>query len=322
MQPPDLVLRAPDGSEAVVAPGRGMNCYRWRVPSQGEVVDVLWAQEGFAQGEGRASASGVPVLFPFPGRMQGNRLHYQGRQFCFPYEDGQGNAIHGLVLEQPWQVEEQGEDFVQGRFRASEHLDRWEQHWPVDFELRLRVELEPKRLRFLCTVTNPDTRALPWGLGLHPYFCVPLGRSGQGEECWVQVPCSAQVELQAMIPTGRLLPPEHSLAPILKQGMPLQGRQLDCVLTGLEPSQHWQARVRDPHNQRQMVLVARGMPHAVVYTPPHRQAVCIEPYTCTPGAFNTVLEGRWQGEYEVGIRWLPPGEQAQVEMILEVQEEN
>jgi len=47
----------------------------------------------------------------------------------------------------------------------------------------------------------------------------------------------------------------------------------------------------------------------VVYNPPHREAFCIEPYTCVPDPF--ALEAR-------GLRVLAPGEQFQARIDIEV----
>ena len=41
---------------------------------------------------------------------------------------------------------------------------------------------------------------------------------------------------------------------------------------------------------------------SVLFTPPHRQAVCIEPYTCLAGAF-----GLAERNLDTGLRVLPPG---------------
>jgi aldose 1-epimerase len=41
----------------------------------------------------------------------------------------------------------------------------------------------------------------------------------------------------------------------------------------------------------------------VVFTPPHREAVCLEPYTCMTDAINLQQRG-----VEAGWRVLPPGE--------------
>ncbi len=41
----------------------------------------------------------------------------------------------------------------------------------------------------------------------------------------------------------------------------------------------------------------------VVFVPPHRQAFCIEPYTCTTDAINLQQQG-----LDAGLLVLPPGE--------------
>jgi aldose 1-epimerase len=40
----------------------------------------------------------------------------------------------------------------------------------------------------------------------------------------------------------------------------------------------------------------------VIFTPPHRQAFCVEPYTCTTDAINLQARG-----IESGWQVLPPG---------------
>ncbi len=42
---------------------------------------------------------------------------------------------------------------------------------------------------------------------------------------------------------------------------------------------------------------------AVVYNPPHRQAICIEPYTCVPDAYHLAESG-----VDTGLRALAPGD--------------
>ena len=46
----------------------------------------------------------------------------------------------------------------------------------------------------------------------------------------------------------------------------------------------------------------RAFRECVVYTPPHREAICIEPYTCLAGAF-----GLAERNLDTGLRVLPPG---------------
>ena len=52
----------------------------------------------------------------------------------------------------------------------------------------------------------------------------------------------------------------------------------------------------------------------VVYTPPHREAICIEPYTCLPGAFHLRDQG-----VDTGIRIVKPGESFTAAMSLRLE---
>ena len=47
----------------------------------------------------------------------------------------------------------------------------------------------------------------------------------------------------------------------------------------------------------------RTFRECVVYNPPHRRAVCIEPYTCVPDPFRLAASG-----VDAGLRVLEPGE--------------
>jgi aldose 1-epimerase len=50
----------------------------------------------------------------------------------------------------------------------------------------------------------------------------------------------------------------------------------------------------------------------VVYTPPHRQAICLEPYTCIPDAFRLKAAG-----HETGLHVLRPSERFETSLRLE-----
>ena len=75
-----------------------------------------------------------------------------------------------------------------------------------------------------------------------------------------------------------------------------------------------EATIADPESGHQVsVTFDRAFRECVVYTPPHREAICIEPYTCVPDAFRLERDG-----VNAGLRVLSPGEsfQAHVDMKL------
>lgn len=309
----NVVLRdAASGSVAEVAPALGFNCHRFAVPRESRLVEVLWREPNFLEGIGKPSRSGVPVLFPFPGRLPGQSLHWQGKSYDLGSDDGRGNAIHGFVHARPWRVISQSESRVIGEFHAWQDDPSLKLRWPADFRITATYELSGTKLSMHYEVENPGDAPLPCGLGTHPYFRVPLGGSS-AHDCLVHLPVTTEWELIEMIPTGRQLPLENATE--LAAGKKFGELTLDNCFAGLQFQDDWcAARIRDPESNLGMTIrFDSAFRECVVYTPPHREAICIEPYTCVPGA------AAMQDPAAAGLRVLGPGEsfEARVEIELE-----
>jgi aldose 1-epimerase len=100
----------------------------------------------------------------------------------------------------------------------------------------------------------------------------------------------------------RKLPAEQSLA----DGLRLNDHPFDTVLTGVRPDADGQVRTRlaDPASGRTLTQTFdAAFTQCVIYTPPHREAICVEPYTCVPDAIRLAAE-----RHETGLQVLQPGE--------------
>ena len=62
------------------------------------------------------------------------------------------------------------------------------------------------------------------------------------------------------------------------------------------------------------LLCSEDFREMVVYTPGHRQAFCVEPYTCTTDAINLQAQG-----LEAGWRVLAPGQRWQALVGLRIE---
>jgi aldose 1-epimerase len=283
------------GSKAVVLVGFGFNCYQFQAVVDGSPVDVLWSAPGFETGKERPSHSGIPLLFPYPGRLKGKTLTFEGRSYPLDGDDGRGNAIHGYVLNRPWKVVEQSPSRVVGEFRASQVDPEILKRWPADFLLRVSYDLVGSTLKSRVTITNPDDKTLPIGFGSHPYFRVPLGSGGSADDCIVTVPVKSYWELVDMLPSGKRPPAEGAKG--LAAGMRFADTKLDDVFTdiaftGASSGKQATATIADPANHRKLSITFDDkFNQCVVYNPPHRQAICIEPYTCLPDQFTMAERG-------------------------------
>ncbi len=305
------VLEDGQGGTAEVWPALGFNCFRWRAVRGGEALEVLYHDPALFD-NGRPTRSGVPVLFPFPNRIRDGRFTWAGKEYRLPLNDpAQKNAIHGFACRNAFRVASHGADaasaHVTGVFRCSVDAPDCLPLWPADHEIRLTLRLGQGVLRFEAEVHNPDAAPLPFGLGYHPYFRLPSAGAGPAADCEVEAPAEAYWVLDESLPTGERRPVDAGRD--LNAPRKVGGLQLDDVLSVLPAG----APRADGLLGRGAVHAAPGGPmrlfcapefrELVVFTPPHRQAFCIEPYTCPTDAVNLQARG-------IEANWLvlPPGQ--------------
>jgi aldose 1-epimerase len=307
--PTVYVLEDGAGGEARVWPALGFNCFCWRAVRDGRVLELLYSDPALFV-DGRPTRSGIPVLFPFPNRIRDGRFVWDGKDYRLPPNDPAGkNAIHGFACRTPWRVAGRGADasgaWLRGAWRCSTDAPQCRPLWPADQEIELTYRLGDGTLRVEAEVRNPDSVPLPFGLGYHPYLAVPPVPGASPEDCTVCAPARSFWVLEESLPTGQKAPVggERDLNTPRK----VSELHLDDVLTDLPPAQ-----VRPDGVAERAWLRAGGAEvrvawspefrEAVVFTPPHRHAFCVEPYTCVTDAVNLQARG-----VEAGWRVLPPG---------------
>lgn len=312
-----ITIQALDsGSTARIAPQAGFNLFSFEAASEGRRIDVIDADPRFPADDLRPSGHGIPLLFPYPNRIRGGAFSWEGQSFQLPSDrvqyDRTGNAIHGFCLDRPWRVIECGKDFVTGEFQLSRDAPDRRDLWPADFLLEATYRVRGSVLGFQLRIVNPDAVPLPWGFGTHPYFRLPLVSESQVGACLLQVPVTEQWELQECLPTGRkhAVPVEWELA----DGAYLDVVKLDDVFTGLavDGDRKVTTLIMDERAGLQVTQrFSADFEHVVLYTPPGRDAVCIEPYTCITDAVNLSFAG-------TGWRVLPAGKSHDLQIDIAV----
>ncbi len=300
------------GSRAKILPGIGFNCYGFSVPTPSGPLETLYAAPDFTDGTAKPTGSGIPLLFPFAGRLRGTTYKFQGKSYELEAGDGIGNAIHGFVFKRPWRVKKQEAGEVVGQFQASVDDESILERWPADFRITGTYRIAGQVLTGEFLIENPDDKPLPFGLGTHAYFRVPLGGHNT-KGCRVKVPVSTTWELKEMLPTGRTAPAK--VADELSRGMALDEMKLDTVFGGLKFDDHrLAATIHDEASGRTLTQTFDDQFKAcVVFNPPHRQAVCMEPYTTIPDAFSLLDSG-----VDPHLRILAPGESFRTQIEIRV----
>ncbi|WP_417382384.1 aldose 1-epimerase [Gimesia sp.] len=301
-----IQIKDPDtGSFANILPELGFNCFEFQAMVNGQPIDVIDAHPDFASGNQRPSSGGIPILFPFPNRIANAHFQWEGVSYELPadktYHDKTGNAIHGFCLDLPWRVISQEESAVTAQFQLSIDGKHRLKYWPGDIFIEVRYEVKGTALRADIRVGNPGSNSVPWGLGTHPYFKVPLSKTGNIKNCLVESPASEEWVLENCLPVGvkKSIGKSHDL----REGAWLDQLQADDILTGMpEDIEQYECLIMD--EQAGLVVTQDYdaiFTELVVFTPPDRDCVCLEPYTCVTNAINLL-----NADVETGLRVLPP----------------
>ncbi|NBC58802.1 MAG: aldose 1-epimerase [Bacteroidetes bacterium] len=113
------------------------------------------------------------ILFPFVNRIKDGQYDFAGEHYQLECnEPGSNNAIHGLIFDKTFDIEDTEEkpDFAQVK------LSYTEQHPPLGFPFQYKIQLTYRlteaSLSLKIDIKNIDKTPFLFNLGWHPYFCV------------------------------------------------------------------------------------------------------------------------------------------------------
>jgi galactose mutarotase-like enzyme len=266
---PHWCFTAASGDQLLVVPERGGLVTGWKADG---LERLYFDHERFAD-PAKSVRGGIPVLFPICGNLPGDQLELP--QGLFPM--GQ----HGFARDQPWQLRalEDGTGVELSLGHSADTLA----HYPFPFALRLRYQLEPSALAITAEVEQlaSGTVAMPFSLGLHPYFSVSALENAAVEG--LPNTCLNHLTMAAANTAEQLQRIPEGID--LLAGPAAAVRLIDCS-SGSTVELELQAPLE----------------LAVVWTDPPRPMVCLEPWTAPRGSLAS------------GDRclWLQPGERQQL----------
>jgi aldose 1-epimerase len=295
---PRTVLLQAEGSpaRAEILVGRGCACASAILESPQGPRDVLWAPDDYTSPAGRPSAGGIPILCPYPGRLASTTMEFQGQSFSLPPGDQFGRPIHGLAHDRPWRIVEQQGNRLVAEFRLSIDAPEATASWPADFTLSATWTLFPNRLDLDLDLLAHGT--MPAALGLHPYHPVPVIPGADADACQIEIPATRFQPQEQLLPVGSPVAAHERIA--FPGRVPLGGVSLDDPFCGLSAEAEGSpepivTRLIDPASGATIRAAwSSAFSACVIFTPPHRKAVCIEPYTVLPGQRTFAPAAGWQ----------------------------
>ncbi len=173
--------------------------------------------------------------------------------------------MHGEGWARPWEVARHDE-------RSAELVDRYEATggWPFRYQARLIFRLEADGLFVTMAIANLEDRAVPAGLGLHPFFMKDddTQLAFRATSVWLGD--------EEVLPTGQVAVPADWDYSTVRKVMP----GLDNCFEG------WDGRASIVWPRRQLRLdlqASTPFRHTVVYTPGNRPYFCVEPVSHANG---------------------------------------
>lgn len=244
-------------AEVVLAPVRGGMVTRFRVGAD----DILFLDQGTLRDHTQNVRGGIPVLFPFAGRLHGDEFLFEGERF--PMQQ------HGFARKVPWRIDATIADDAAATIEMSlEDSEATLAQWPFHFRLAFRYQLRDGALTIHQRYENRGELPMAIHPGLHPYFRV---------EDWQK--------RDVRVPTGatRAFDNRTGATKTLAGAIEFGTGEVDLQLLD-----HGQPHVRLIRPQQAAIELSYDSPDTIItlWTLPSRDFVCVEPWTRQSDALN------------------------------------
>ena len=246
-----------------------------------EIISVKNADgcEYIWQGDEKYWAGHAPTMFPICGRLFGGKYTYGEKEYEM--------KLHGFARHEVFTLKEFGEDSI--AFELKENENTLSQY-PFPFTLTVEYRLCENKLTGKITVHNSGDQILPFAIGLHPGFNLPLG-DGSFEDCYVEFtkPCYPD----------KILLSDTCFVSGKREAFYLEDSRRLSLHHGLfDNDAIFLSRVsneltlRSSANDRYVCFSFEGFPYLGFWHAPKTDApyICIEPWSALPSRQDVVEE--------------------------------
>ena len=268
---------------------RGANCISLR--HEGYGARIL-REPNYAQLD-NPYLYGMPILYP-NNRISGGKFTFEGREYFFPINEPTTNChIHGFLHETPFQLVEQGEDYVICEYRASREKPYCT--FSHAFSIRIIYRLDANGLVCDTEICNESDENMPNLLGFHTTFNIPFLADGNSEDVRVFTEVKDLVErnMQVYLPTGKILPDDEITTKLCSgELMPFEAVISRQYLTKDKGS----VALKDKKHKLSVVYeMDEKFGFRLLYNGNADEYICIEPQTCMANAPNAPFDRKYAG---------------------------
>lgn len=204
-----------------------------------------------------------PVLFPIVGTLKNNNYRYKGKVYTLPR--------HGFAREKKFTVSDDGTTFTLSSNEETKKV------YPFDFSLSIQYSLNKNELKVTYTVENTGTETMYFSLGAHPAFAVPIGKSGNYEDHFLEFSREENADKWPITKDGLI---SSASEPFLKNQkfIPLNKTLFEkdaIVLKGLKS--HC-ISIRSNKDNNGIDFKFEGFPYFGIWAAKGADFVCLEPW--------------------------------------------
>lgn len=221
------------------------------------------------------------LLFPFPNRVRDGKYTFEGVTHQLDLNETRGHAIHGFVAFEKFEVIEQKASSITLQYDYRGGVSGY--NFPFIFQIKYSF---PKRntFRLAFRIENSGATSMPCGFGWHPYFVMGDHKVSDLE---LTLPPHFAIEVDdSVIPfrSNEL----NGQQPAGVTTMSLRNTILDNVFEMASPNKTSSITLASPTHELEIKqqLGPNKFNYFVLYTPPARNCIAIEPQTSNINSFN------------------------------------
>jgi galactose mutarotase-like enzyme len=207
----------------------------------------------------------APILFPIVGRLRNNQYSYKGNT----YQMGQ----HGFARDREFELKAEENNRLLFVLKADEQSKAM---YPFDFSLAVSYELKGSLLKVLWQIQNLGSEVMPFSIGAHPGFRIPLEEGAEYEDYHIEFDKKENLN-RFLLTDGlfngeerRVLKNEHRLE--LTRGM----FEEDALVFNHPKSSR--LTLKSDRHKHGLSLSMRAFPYLGIWAKPGADFVCLEPW--------------------------------------------
>ncbi|MBS1764761.1 MAG: aldose 1-epimerase family protein [Bacteroidetes bacterium] len=222
---------------------------------------------------GKEWAKHAPVLFPVVGQLKNNSYHYHGKSYNM--------ERHGFARTMDFSLSEKKQDTITFTLQEQESTLSV---YPFNFRLNITYKITDNQLEVIYDVANTGKKEMPFSIGAHPAFNVPLSTHENYRDYYLQ--------FNKVENAGRWLLQEGLLSEEITyfnktEHLPLTKELFSNDALVFKKLKSDRIELRNNNHHHGVAVNFNGFPYMGLWAAHNADFVCIEPWHGIADSVNT-----------------------------------